>query len=136
MTVTWLTIALFIPATILSFSGQILCIGEDSHMKVESTSDSCCSFGVTHVETSDLLGDNQSQHGCGDCNDMDLDRVSHMRVLSRSADQLEAGVYTSLAWSITTTPSTNCMGNQARLDEYSPALTQPQLSVSTTILIC
>ena len=136
MTVTWLTIALFIPATILSFSGQILCIGEDSHMKVESTGDSCCGFEITHIDTSVLLEDNQGQHGCGDCNDMDLDRVSHMRVLSRSVEQLEAGVYTGLVWSITAIPSTNCMVNQARLDEYTPALTQPQLSVSTTILIC
>jgi hypothetical protein len=136
MTVAWLTIALFTPVTILSFSGQVLCIGEDSHLQVESTSDSCCGFGVTHVDTSNLMGDNHNQHGCGDCNDMDLDRVSHMRILSRSADQLEAGVLTSLAWSITTTPSTNCMAIQIRLNEYSPAFTQPLLLVSTTILIC
>ena len=135
-TVTWLTIALYTPLAVLSFSGQVLCVGEDNHMQVESTGDSCCGFGVTQLETSELMGDNQGQPGCGDCSDVDLAQVSSILSLLRPTDIPKVAVFVGLVWSITATPSTNCMGRQAHWDEYLVALTQPQLIVSTTILIC
>ena len=82
------------------------------------------------------MGDISKHPVCGDCSDVHFDQVSSIRVRSRSADVLNVAVFTGLVWSVAATPSTRCMGRQAHLDKYSPALTQPKLSVSTAILIC
>jgi hypothetical protein len=135
-TATWLTIALFAPLAVLSSGGQVLCVGDGNHLQVEPSHDSYCSSEPPHLGTSELGGGNQGQSDCGDCIDVDLDQVSFMRVLSRSADVPNLAACAGLIWSVTATPSSNFKGKQACLEEYSPVFTQPQLSVFAAILIC
>lgn len=133
---TWLTIALFAPLAILSSGRLVLCVGEDNHMQVESTGDVCCDFGVSDSGATELMGDISEHPGCGDCSDVDLDHVSSVRVVSRSVNLPEATVFAGMVWSVAAIPSANCVGKQALRDDYTPALTQPQLSISTAVLIC
>lgn len=134
--VTWLTFTLFTPLAVLSFNGQVLCVGDDNHMQVESTIDTCCNFGVSDSGDAELRGEFSEHSDCGDCSDLHLDQVRSMRVRSRSAISRTLSPSAGPVWSLAATPPASRDTKRVRWDEYSPALTQPQLSISTAILIC
>lgn len=134
--VTWLTIALFTPLAVLSFSGQVLCVGEDNHMQLESSGDSCCGLDIARLDPTDSIDHGSGQPGCGDCGDLDLGHIGSIRRLSRSVKAPETTVVVDLVRSVATTPCTNCPSNLTLRDKHLLAMKQSRFSFLTSILVC
>ena len=134
--VAWTTIPIFALLTAHSITGQMLCVDDDNHMQVESAGDSCCGLGVPRLSSNELVNQDEKQPGCGDCRDMDLNQVGSVRVFSRLTNLPVATAFAGLFWSGAATPFSNSIAKLSLWDNYLPAFTQPQLSVSIAILIC
>lgn len=68
----------------VSSGGNVLCVGDDGHSRIEQAIDSCC-LPIANLESNkSSAGDNHQDAECGDCNDIE---VSDLLLTNRSVER-------------------------------------------------
>lgn len=116
--------------------GEILCIGEDGHVKIESTCQPCCGEPDDFCSTIGIDINHDHHDNCDNCSDLQLDGRTWHR---KHTAPLFAAIHFSLlpTFSIDHTFLKTDSKYSLLFDRYSCfGRNQVSTSISTTVILC
>ena len=89
---TWLVCLLFSAGIIAGSSANVLCMGDNGHVKVEALCEPCCSGPGAGCGSTESESTQDHHNGCGNCTDLPLfqDPPSQRPLKSLAADTAPA----------------------------------------------
>ena len=116
--------------------GDVLCIGDDGHIKVESVCQPCCGEADDFYFLTVSDSGQNHHHECVNCLDLSLDRPTWLRKDSRPAFCTIHNTSPSSLSLISCFDNTNSNYSLSSVTDCFPGRGHSAVLISTTVLIC
>ena len=133
---SWQTCFLLLAGLTFGSFGEVLCIGDDGHVEIESACQPCCGKTGESCQVSLSTSSHEHHDSCDNCSDYSLDGPTWHRKQSHAS--FNAYLVTSLPLLSLTNNSYNSFydNDLATANHSQPYNIQVVASISTTVIIC